>query len=168
MSSSLPNAEHSQPQSFPPSPGLPDFTELASLIEKLEEAAKRLAAFCQQSQQAENPSAEPNGRDADEESTRPEPAACETRCYRLPGYILDAEREMLEFWKAEDWQELFNKAHDQIYATVLLMERVPAEEKIDGFSIALIVESLMVPLRMLSNLCSLIADFRLVSVMKVA
>lgn len=155
-----------QSQSQSPHSG-PNLTEVAVLAEKLQESVKSLLVFCQQSQQAENSNAELIDQDADED-TGPETATYETRCYQLPSNILDEEQEMLEFYKAENWQELFNKAHDQIYATVLLMERIPAEEDIDGFSITLIAENLMMPLRMLSKLCSLIADFRLVHVMKVA
>ena len=163
---SSPNATHSQPPSFPPSPSLPNLTELAALAERLQETLKNLLVLCQQSQQAASPGVELGAQDAAKD-TEQEKVPHETRCYQIPGNILDEEQEMLEFYKAEDWQELFNKAHDQIYATVLLMERIPAEEDIDGFSITLIAENLMMPLRMLSKLCSLIADFRLVSVMKV-
>lgn len=167
MSDPSPNAAHSQPPSSPPSPAHPNLTELAALAEKLQEAVKGLLVFCQQSQQPDPPGVALDGQDADEDAEQ-EKTPYETRCYRIPGNILDEEQEMLEFYKAEDWQELFNKAHDQIYATVLLMERIPAEEEIDGFSITLIAENLMIPLRMLSKLCSLIADFRLVHMMKVA
>ena len=183
MSHPSPNAEHSPPQSLPPNPGLPDFTELVALTETLQEAVTSLAAFCRQFQQHQNPGPAPDEQDAAEASAIPEPAAPdlaipepsvpepshrETRCYELSGNILEEEREMLAFYRAGNWQELLNKAHDQMYATVLLMERVPADEEIDGFSITLIAENLMMPLRMLSKLCSLIADFRPVSAMKAA
>ncbi len=165
MSTFSQNATHLQPPSSPPIPNLPNLTELAALAEKLQEIVKDLLVFCQQSQQAESPGVEPDSEDADKNAEQKK-APCETRCYQIPGNILDEERGMLEFYKAENWQELFNKAHDQIYATVLLMERIPAEEEIDGFSITLVAENLMRPLRMLSKLCSLIADFRLVHMMK--
>lgn len=183
MSHPSPNAKHSRPPSLPPNRGLPDFTELAALTEKLQETVTSLAAFCQQFQQHQNPGPAPNEQDAAEASATPElvdpelaipepsvpaPSPRETRCYELPGNILEEEREMLAFYRAENWQELLNKAHDQMYAMVLLMERVPADEEIDGFSITLIAENLMMPLRMLSKLCSLIADFRPVSAMKAA
>ena len=166
MSSFSPNAAHSQPPSSPPSPGLPNLSELAALAEKLQDVVRSLLVFCQHPQQTACSAVELD--DQDDGSGEPEPATYETRCYQIPGNILDEEREMLKFYKAENWQELFNKAHDQIYATVLLMERIPAEDEIDGFSIALIAENLMIPLKMLSRLCSLIADFRLVHMIEVA
>lgn len=165
MSTFSQNATHSQPPSSTPSPSLPSLIELATLAEKLQEAVKSLLVFCRQTQQAESFGLEFGAQNADED-TEQEKTSCETRCYRIPANILDEEREMLEFYKVENWQELFNKAHDQIYATVLLMERIPAEEEIDGFSITLVAENLMMPLRMFSKLCSLIADFRLVHIMK--
>lgn len=195
MSIPSPNAEHSPPQSLPPSPGLPDLTELAelaALTEHLQEAVNALTAFRRRFQRAEDSglSPAPGNQDAAEasaapahgsvtpeaaipapsapESAAPQSSPRETRCYELPGNILEEEREMLEFHGAANWQELLNKAHDRIYATVLLMERVPAEEEIDGFSITLIAENLMAPLRMLGRLCSLTADFQLVSVTKAA
>ena len=151
MSNPSPNAPHSLPQS----PSLPDFTALA---EKLQETAQALLTFCQPAASPENVVID----DTNDESTSPEKPPYQIRSYQLPGFILEEERKMLKEYKADDWKELFGKAHEQLYTTAMLMQRVPAEEEIDGFSVQLIAGNLMMPLGMLSRLCSLIADFRLV------
>ena len=103
------------------------------------------------SQQEKSPDVESNSQDAGEESTGQEKTPCETSCYEPPGYILDEERKMLEFYEAETWQELLNKAYGQLYATVMFMEHLSAEEEFDGFYISLIAGNLMPPLKMLSR-----------------
>lgn len=155
---SFPHAPHAQPPNSLslPGPGLP---ELTLLVAQLQEALASLCAFHQRARRAESPGAGPDGCGADTDAGR-EDTPHETRCYRIPRYILDEEREMLARHKAGSWQELLGKAHDRLYATILLMGRVPAEDVLDGFSINLIAENLMMPLRMLNTLCSLTADFR--------
>ena len=155
MSDLSPNATSSQPQNFLTTPGLSDLTELAALAEKLQESAQSLLTFCRQLQPED-------GHSADGETASSAPAAGEARCYQLPGYILDEERDMLVFYKAGNWQELFAKAYEQFYATIMLMEHVAAEDEFDGFSLNLIAGNLTNPLNMLGKLCSLIADFHLV------
>lgn len=167
MSGFSPNASHSQPPSSLPSPDLPDLAELAALAEKLQEALSGLLAFCRRSWRDEKPGATPDGRDP-REGAGQEKTPCEIRCYTIPGNILDEEQEMLERYKADNWQDLLNKAHDRLYATILLMERIPAEEELDGFSITLIAENLMSPLKMLGRVCSLVADFCPTSMTKTA
>ncbi len=155
MSNPSPNAPHSPPQS----PSLPDFTALAA---KLQEAAQALLVACQSAASSERVVAD----DTDDESTTSEKPPYQIRSYQLPGFILEEEQKMLKAYKADDWKELFGKVYNQLYATVMLMQRVPAEDEIDGFSLQLIAENLMMPLDMLSKLCSLIADFRLVHELK--
>ena len=153
MSSNLyPNVTHSQPQNAPAKPDLSDLAEFATLAEKLQETAQSLLAFRRQLQPE-------NDHTTDNDTAGSAPTAGETRCYQLPGYILDEEREMLAFYKAGSWQELFAKAYEQFYATIMLMEHVAAEDEFDGFSLSLIAGNLMSPLRMLGRLCSLVADF---------
>lgn len=158
MSYPHPNAERSQPQNPPPSPGLPNLSDFAALAAKLQETAGALLVFCQSAASPENDSADDGGN----ENPAPEKPPYQIRSYQLPGYMVKEEQKMLEAYKAGDWKELFNKVYNQLYTTIMLMQRVPAEDEIDGFSVQLIAENLMMPLDMLSKLCSLIADFRLV------
>lgn len=155
MSNPSPNAPHSPPQS----PNLPDFTVLAA---KLQETAQALLVFCPSATGPERDDAD----DTDDESTSSEKAPYQIRSYRLPGFILEEEQKMLKAYKADDWKELFSKVYEQLYTTAMLMQLVPAEEEIDGFSVQLMAGNLMVPLDMLSKLCSMLADFRLVHVVK--
>ena len=160
MSNPFMNAEHSPPQSSPSSPCLPDFIPLA---EKLQEAAKALLAFAQSAASPESNAVD----DTDSESATPEEPPYQIRSYQLPGFILEEEQTMLKAYKVDDWKELFGKVYEQLYTTAMLMQLVPAEEEIDGFSVQLMAGNLMMPLDMLDKLCSLIADFRLVREMKV-
>lgn len=132
------------------SQSFPDFTELA---EKLQSTAQALLAFG--SPKAVEPEDEPPPAE--------EKAPPEIRSFRIPGFMVAKEREMLELLKAENWQEMFDKTYEQLYTMALLMQHVEADEEIDGFSIQLMGNTLMAPLDMLSRLCSLIADFRPVS-----
>ena len=149
----------SLPQS--PSPN-PCFSELLPLAEKLQETAQALLAFCQPSASLKNG----NASGIDDEGDDTEKPPYQIRSYRLPGFILEEEQKMLKAYKADDWKELFSKVYEQLYTTAMLMQRVPAEEEIDGFSVQLMAGNLMMPLDMLSKLCSMLADFRLVHVVK--
>ena len=163
MSTSIPNAQHPQPPDLNPARIT---TELAALAAKLRETAVGLTDICQCLSQAQDTTNDNPAEPGEPHTVAPAPY--ETRCYTLPDHILDEEREMLAAHKAANWQELFDKTYDQLYATVLLMGHVSPEDKIDGFSIQLIAGNLMTSLGVLSRLCSLIADFRLTNVMKVA
>ena len=55
---------------------------------------------------------------------------------------------------------MFDKTYDQLYTMALLMQHFEVDEEVDGYSVQLMGNTLMVPLDMLSRLCSLIADFR--------
>ena len=156
MSNPSPNVPHSPPQS----PSLPDFTALAA---KLQETAQALLVACQSATSPESVVA----ADTDGESATSEKPPYQVRSYQLPGFILEEEQKMLKEYKADDWKELFGKVYEQLYTTAMLMQLVPAEEEIDGFSVQLMAGNLMMPLDMLSRLCSMIADFRLVREMKV-
>lgn len=74
--------------------------------------------------------------------------------------MVDEEKEMLELLKAENWQHMFDKTYEQLYTMALLMQHFEVDEEVDGYSVQLMGNTLMVPLDMLSRLCSLIADFR--------
>jgi hypothetical protein len=123
------------------SPGhnVPDFTELA---EKLQATAQALLAI--------SSTAEEEGR---------EPTPPEIRSYSISGAAVKEERQLLKLLKAEDWQHMFGKIYDQLYTMALLMHHFEADEKINGFSIQQMGETLMVPLAMFNRLCSLVGDF---------
>ena len=74
--------------------------------------------------------------------------------------VTEPEKEMLELLKAENWQHMFDKTYEQLYTMALLMQHCEVDEEVDGYSVQLMGNTLMVPLDLLSRLCSLIADFR--------
>lgn len=133
-----------------PSPGFPDFTELA---EKLQATAQALLAF------GSSVATEPD----DEPPPVEEKAPPVIRSFYIPRFIVAKEKQMLELLKAENWQDMFDKTYEQLYTMALLMQHFEADEEIDGFSIQLMGNTLMAPVDMLSRLCSLVADFRQVS-----
>lgn len=136
-----------------PGPSLPDFTALA---ETLQETAQALRRFCHT-----GVSANDNNVDEDDAVPTAPKTPPEIRSYQLPGFIVDEEQQMLNLYKAESWQDMLGKVHDQLYTIAMLMRHFEADEKVDGFSIHLMGCTLMEPLTLLSRLCSLVADFRL-------
>lgn len=131
------------------SQSLPDFAELAEKLQSTAQALLTLDSTVVGETEDEPPSGEK--------------APPEIRSFRIPGFMIAKERQMLELLKSENWQHMFDKTYEQLYTMALLMQHFEADEEIDGFSIQLMGNTLMAPLDMLSRLCSLIADFRPVS-----
>lgn len=129
------------------SQSLSDFSELA---EKLQSTAQALLAF------SSSAVTEPDNEPPPAEEKTPS----ELRTLHIPGFMVDEEKEMLELLKAENWQHMFDKTYEQLYTMALLMQHFEVDEEVDGYSVQLMGNTLMVPLDMLSRLCSLIADFR--------
>lgn len=129
------------------------FTDFTELAERLQNTAQALLAIG--SPIATEPEDEPPPAEGK--------APPEIRSFRIPGFMVAEEKEMLELLKAESWQHMFDKTYEQLYTMALLMQHFEADEEIDGFSIQLMGNTLMAPLDMLSRLCCLIADFRPVS-----
>lgn len=135
--------------SSPPHPG---FIELA---QKLQEVAEALLCLYPVNKDKEG-QGEPGIADAPQES----PA--EYRTYRLPGYMLEEEREMLEMYDAKDWQELLHITRAKLEILSQLMRNFDDGEQVNGFFLNQIAEHMMGPaMDMLNGLCSLVADFRL-------
>ena len=57
--------------------------------------------------------------------------------------ILREEQELLEWYDTEDRKDLFCKAHNQLYATALLMNHFDDGKELDGFSLQLIAGNLL-------------------------
>lgn len=169
MSQFFPNATPAAPQSQFVDTDFPDFTPL---IKQLQEMAASLQSFCRAWAGHAN-AAQAVADAADGEAASGVTGECaikpattrslplpEVRAYHLPGFTVADERELLEQYEAGDWQELFCMAHERLYATAVLLRHFPAEEDLDGVTLQLIAENLLEPLKMLSRLCSLVADFR--------
>jgi len=62
--------------------------------------------------------------------------------------------------KAENWQHMFDKTYEQLYTMAMMMQNFETDKEVDGYPVQLMGNTLMVPLDMLSRLCSLIADSR--------
>lgn len=169
MSQFSPNAAQaaSQPQFVDT-----DFPDFTPLIKQLQDMAASLQCFCQawaahpNAVQAATAAADGEAAFGAAGGSASKPAATrnmpppEVRAYHLPGFIVAEERELLALYEAGDWQELFCMAHERLYATAVLLRHFPAEEELDGVALQLIAGNLLAPLKMLSRLCSLVADFR--------
>ncbi len=138
-----------KPQSVPP-PNPRDFTSLAA---QLQQTAQALLHGLQ--------TGTSDVGDADACPTVSGKRPPEYRTYRIPGHMVAEERKLLAMYQADSWQEMFNKAYDQLYTMALLMRHFKTEEELDGYSVQLLGETLMVPLRLFDRLCALVADFRL-------
>ena len=148
MSTPSQSINHPSPSSLP----LPDLTNLA---EKLQETAQALMAFAQAGQFL------PDNESEQGEVEEPVKKPSEFRTYRLPWFIVDEEKEMLEVTGARDWQEMFHQTRCQLRTLATLMQHFDESEEVDGFFLNQIAENIMEPtLDMLDKLCSLIADFR--------
>lgn len=133
----------------------PKFPDLTSLAGKLQEAAQALMAFSQSAQPLPDNEGEQGGME------EPAKKPSEFRTYRLPWFIVDEEKEMLEVTGARDWQEMFHQTRCQLRTLATLMQHFDVSEEVDGFFLNQIAENIMEPtLDMLDRLCSLVADFR--------
>ena len=133
----------------------PSILDLNTLVGKLEETAQALLAVSQTIQSAAS-----NPR----EHTPTEKRAVEYRTYRLPGFIVEEEQEMLRLYKANSWQEMFEQTSCKFRTLATLMQHFDTEQKIDGYLLNQIAETVLEPpLDMLDRLCSLVADFDLQS-----
>lgn len=138
-----------------PSPSPLHFPDLTNLAEKLQETAQTLMAFSQATQPL------PDNESEQVEVEEPLKKPSEFRTYRLPWFIVDVEKEMLELTGAQDWQEMFHQTRCQLRTLATLMQHFDESEEVDGFFLNQIAENIMEPtLDMLDRLCSLIADFR--------
>lgn len=139
----------------PLSPSLLPLTDLTNLADKLQETAQALMAFSQAGQSLPDNEGEQGG--VEEPSKKPSAF----RTYRLPWFIVDEEKEMLEVTGARDWQEMFHQTRCQLRTLATLMQHFDVSEEVDGFFLNQISETIMEPaLDMLDRLCSLVADFR--------
>ena len=150
--SNLATGAHSVPAVPPPSPGQPDFTELA---QKLQEVAQVLLALSQTKE-------EQGGSESAETEAVPPPKKRpdQFRTYRIPAYIMDEEEEMLDVYGAEDWREVLYHARATFGVLADLMRNFDECKRVKGFFLNEVAQHMMMPpLDMLNRLCSVVACF---------
>lgn len=135
MSTSFPNATHSQPQNFSPSP---NHTELAALAQKLQETAQALFMCCGEAPPAgsETESGMPNGSGKPFSKDGGFKAVGETRSYYFSPSTLQHERELLEKYRAKDFHDLLDQAHIHLVGLVKVMKSVHSEVRVRGYVIS--------------------------------
>lgn len=129
------------------SQAVPNFTELVTLLQN---AAQALSTFCPP--QTAGPRAEkPLGH----------AKVGEIRCFEIPAFTCNDERQLLEQLQADTWQEMFYKVYAQLYTFARLLEQFGVDEQVDGVFMQHLGMTLRGPLALMSRLCSVVADFKL-------
>lgn len=159
MSTSSSTARHSASCSAPSPASSLDPGRLTELAVSLHEAAQALLAVAVQPLPA--PQAAPRA------ALEPEPGPAapvqrELRCYSVPRFIAEFEKEVLEAHHAEDLCDLFRLAYGDLHVTTYLMEHFSSAEKVSDITVQMIGQSLRSALHILNKACDVLADFTLV------
>ena len=119
------------------------------LTEKLLECVQALTALNQEEPpEPAPPDVPPRTKEADQ-----------IRCYRVPGFMVAQEREILSAYQAEDVVALLQKARDDFSLTTMFMRRFHDDFAVDGPTVQHIGETLARPLVMLNKACSILVDY---------
>ncbi len=124
---------------------------LSRLAEKLHETTKALLDLTQDISQLSPATALNPQADAKEPD--------QMRSFRVPGFMVLEEREILGQYQAEDVVDLIRKARDDFSITSLFMRRFNDDYCIDGFTVQHIGEIMHRPIVMLNKVCSILADY---------
>lgn len=124
---------------------------LSKIVEKLHETTQALLDFTQEISQS------PPVTESNHQGDEKEPD--QVRCFRVPGFMVLEEREILETYQAEDVVDLIRKARDDFSITSLFMRRFSDDYNIDGFTVQHIGEIMHRPIVMLNKACSILADY---------
>ena len=106
--------------------------------------------------QSQNPSPSPAS-----ESITVQSSPDAVRCYRVPGFIVDHEKQMLEDYEMSDWQEVFNQVYFSLSATVTLMRRFSENDCDEKDVFQMIGDHLWFTMHAFGKLQSVLTDFEL-------
>ena len=83
-----------------------------------------------------------------------------TRCFYIPARVVRNEGILLHKYGVEDLRELLERISSDFRTTVMLLKNYDISwEEHDGFSISLAADHILLPLNLLDEVCSLLADF---------
>ena len=85
------------------------------------------------------------------------------RCYSIPAFMLDEERDLLDAYDADDLADLLDRLYVDLHVTATLMEHVDIEMETDGEFIHMLGTHLRATLRFLHRVSSVLGDFKLIS-----
>jgi hypothetical protein len=85
--------------------------------------------------------------------------ADQIRCYRVPGHIVEDEREALNVHQAKNILDFLQKARDEFQITSFLLRNFDDCTTVSGGTLQQIGEHLDRPIDMLTWLCSIFADY---------
>ena len=85
--------------------------------------------------------------------------ADQIRCYRVPGFIVQDEREVLAEHQASDLLALLRKAREDVFLTSFLLQNFYEYVNVTGATLQQIGEHLDYPVRILNQLCSILVDY---------
>lgn len=157
MSTPSSNAQRSDPHVAPLPANPLDPARLTELAAILQDAAQALLAV------ATRPQPEP--RPEQSAARKPAPGSAdavphETRCYRVPSFIVQYEKEALAAHKAENLFALFASAYSDLYVTAYLLENFSDAEEVGGPDIQMIGAHLQSTLQVLNKVRTVLADFK--------
>ena len=130
-------------------PGSP--SNLADIAATLREAAQALVNFSQS-----HPPGEATQDKAEDLAERDE-----YRSYRVPFYVLNAERELLAEYDTDRIAHVLRDIHTEFFLMVELMKGYAERNDDEDFTYFLIAQQLFKPLDRLSKACLILVDFEL-------
>lgn len=157
MSTPSLSAQRSDPGSAPFPVSSCDPARLIGLASALQDTAQALLAV------AARPQAAPRPEPSAARKPAPGPADAvphELRCYRVPSFIAQYEKEALAAHKAEDLFALFASAYSDLYVTAYLLENFSDAEEVGGPDIQMIGANLQSTLHVLNKVRTVLADFK--------
>ena len=82
------------------------------------------------------------------------------RCFYIPARVLKWEQNLLRKYKASDLRDLLERICAEFRTTVVMLKNYnPSWEAQEGFSVSLAADHILLPLNILDEVCSLLADF---------
>ena len=141
-------SQHVQPSAQPNVTLSPETFRI--LAEKAQEFTQALLAL--------NPEAPPDSQSLEIPKKEKEPD--QIRCYRVPSYIVRDEKKAMRQYRAKDLLNLLQKAREDFHITSYLLKNFSDCESVDGYTLQQIGEHLEQPIRILTRLCSIFADYK--------
>ncbi|UQZ88417.1 hypothetical protein C4J81_04005 [Deltaproteobacteria bacterium Smac51] len=90
------------------------------------------------------------------------------RCYSIPGFAIRAEEEVMDEFAADSLHELLNKTITHFKVISFLLKNVFEDTAVNGEILQFLGEHLTYPIKMLDEISSITADFKLHSQMTTA
>ncbi|UQZ88401.1 hypothetical protein C4J81_03925 [Deltaproteobacteria bacterium Smac51] len=135
---------------------------ISILAERLQEVVDVLLTLTAQTQSPPEPDYE------EETDYEPEDPPAKTkkkpeqiRCYSIPGFAIRAEQEVMDEFRADSLHDLLNKTTTQFKVISFLLKNVFEDTDVNGEILQFLGEHLSYPIKILDEISSITADFKL-------